>query len=491
MSQLKKGAILSYLNIILTTVLGLLITPFIIRSLGKSEYGLYNLIGSFIAYLSLMDLGLNNTIVRFVSRYRALRDTKSEQKFLGTTMSIYFVISLLVVLIGLILYTNLDKIFSRSLNPDEMAEAKVMFIILIFNLAISLPGGAFNAICNAYEHFVFPRAAAIIRHLLRALTVVAVLNLGGKAISMVIIDTVFNIILILVTLSYSFLKLQVKFNFTEHESNIIKQIFSYSIWILLLAITSQFLWNAGQLILGIVTNTEVVAIYAVGIMLGGFYGSFSTAVSSLFLPRASQMSIHNTKEEILEMMIKIGRIFVLTGFISLGKDFIELWVGNEYYQSWIIALIMMVVYTVPLIQNFANSLVEAYNKVAVKVKIYLLCFSLGLLLGYFLIVRFQAIGIMIGIGIGWTMAQICMNYFFHNTLNLNVLFFFSRVFKKIIFPVSLLCLLLGLSNLVFPLSWWSLIIRVVIYSLLYWGVLYTFSMNEFEKQLIKIKIGRK
>lgn len=40
MSQLKKGALLSYANIFLTNVIGLILTPFIVKSLGDSEYGL-------------------------------------------------------------------------------------------------------------------------------------------------------------------------------------------------------------------------------------------------------------------------------------------------------------------------------------------------------------------------------------------------------------------------------------------------------------------
>lgn len=51
MSQLKKGAALSYLTIILTNVVGLALTPFIIKYLGNDEYGLYTLIGALVGYI--------------------------------------------------------------------------------------------------------------------------------------------------------------------------------------------------------------------------------------------------------------------------------------------------------------------------------------------------------------------------------------------------------------------------------------------------------
>lgn len=495
MSQIKKGAILSYINIFLNIAIGLLLTPFIICRLGDSEYGLYTLIGSFIAYLSLMDLGLNNTIIRFVSKYRAEKNKKGEEVFLGTTMKIYGIISMVLIAIGLILYFNIERIFSQSLNPEQMNSAKIMFLILVFNLAITLPGGAFTAICNAYEQFVFPRLIGIIRYILRAATVVAVLTMGGKAVSLVIVDTVFNIAVIAVTFFYVIYKQKAVFNFSDWNKLMIKQIFTYSIWIFVLGIISQLQWHSGQILLGIKTDTIAVAVYSVGILLGTYYGTFSGALSQLFLPRASQMSVHNTKEEQLDMMIKIGRIcfmilmYILIGFIVLGKEFILLWVGNTYIDSWYIALIIMIGYTIPLMQTFANSLVEAYNKVSYKSKVYLVSLVSGLILGYFLMNRLQGIGVALGLTTGWIIAQIIMNVFFHNELKLNMLIFFRKVFRCQSLPILMVGIFCYYMNSLLPLNTWFIFtIKAIAISIVYWVVIFIFSMNETEKSILKIRL---
>ena len=70
MSQIKTASIVSYLTIFTNIIVGIGLTPFILSSLGKSEYGLYMLVGSLIGYLALLDFGLNSTTVRFVSKYR-------------------------------------------------------------------------------------------------------------------------------------------------------------------------------------------------------------------------------------------------------------------------------------------------------------------------------------------------------------------------------------------------------------------------------------
>lgn len=493
MNQIKIGAALSYFNILLTTVIGLVLTPFMIRTLGDSEYGLYTLVGSLVVYLTVMDLGLNNTVVRFVSKYRAEQDIAGERKFLGTTLLIYAAISTVLLFLGMVIYFNLDNIFSRSLTQTQLSDAKLMFLILVFNLAIKLPGGTFEAICNAYEFFVFPRLLRIIKYLLRAIVIVVVLTMGGKAISLVVIDTVFNVVSIVATILFVVTKMTVKFDFNEIRMSLIKKIFGYSVWIFLLGLSSHFLWSAGQILLGVETNTTTVAVYAVGIMLGGYYGAFSTAVTSLFLPRASRMTIHNSKEEILEMMIKVGRLtfmilmFVLTGFLLVGKEFVFLWVGTSYEKSWVIALFVMAVLTIPLVQNFSNSLIEAYNKVHHKVKIFLVCFSFGISLGYYLIPSLQEVGMAVGISSGWILAQICMNIYYHKHLNLNMIVFFNKMLTKTFFPIAFIYLFSSILQNFLPMSATFFVIKICTYSLIYWSVIYLFSMNDYEKQLVRIK----
>ena len=61
---------LSYISIIINTIVQLLYTPFLISKLGQSEYGLYSLIASVIGYLTVLDLGFGNAIVVYTAKYR-------------------------------------------------------------------------------------------------------------------------------------------------------------------------------------------------------------------------------------------------------------------------------------------------------------------------------------------------------------------------------------------------------------------------------------
>ena len=83
MNQLKTGAALSYVKIVFTITVGLVLTPFIVKSLGKAEYGLYTMIGALVGYMTILDFGLTNAIVRFVALYQAKKDKRGEEDFLA------------------------------------------------------------------------------------------------------------------------------------------------------------------------------------------------------------------------------------------------------------------------------------------------------------------------------------------------------------------------------------------------------------------------
>jgi len=492
LSQLKKGALLSYITIFLTNIIGLLLTPFIIKSLGDAEYGLYTLIGAFVGYISVLDFGLNNTIVRFVAKYRAEKDKKGEENFLAITMGIYGVISLIIVIVGVILYFNLDSIFSNSLTIEELSKAKVMFVILIFNLAITLPGGAFTAICSGYEHFVFPRTINIVRYLVRSLMVVGLLLLGGDAIGLVILDTVMNILVIILNSYYVLNKLKVVFKLHYFEIPLVKEIFSYSVWIFIFALVGQFQWKAGQIILGTLTNTTTVAIYAVGIMLGTYYGAFSTAISGVFLPRATKMAVDNVSgEELTTMMIKIGRIsflvllMILGGFFLFGKQFILLWVGETYIEAWFIALIIMIAYTTPLVQAFGNLILVAKSKFSFKAIVYITLISLGTLTGALLVPTYGIKGMIMGTTVGWLISQVIMNFYYQKVIKLSILSFFKQLIDSILF--SFIIIMIGgyFINKLPGTNWINLSIKAISFTILYWLIMYIFGMQNSEREILK------
>jgi len=496
LSQLKKGAALNYITIFLTNVIGLVMTPFILGHIGKEEYGIYLTIGALVGTISLLDFGLNNTIVRFVAKYKAEKDKTGLENFLATTMILYLIISIIVVIFGVVFYGYIESYFTK-MSQDELEIAKVIFILLIFNLAIGLPGGSLTGMCYGHEKFVFPKTLNIIRYVLRSLTIFTVLLFGGKAIALVIIETVFNILIIATTAYYVFNKLKIRIKLHELSMKFIKHIFGYSTWIFVFALVSLFQWKSGHWVLGRICSPEVLTIYGIGIVLGTYYGAFSSAISSVFLPRATQMSVGNaSNEELTSMMIKIGRIsfiilmYILIAFTFFGRQFVYLWVGGELgeqgsFESWVIALMIMVAYTLPLIQGFGNSILEAKNKLSFKAILYLSFMIIGTIIGAFLAKPYGPIGMMSGSILGWLIVQNVMNFYYHRTIGLNIIRFFKELLNKTIIVLLVVIGISYLLNFIPGSGWGNFILKGTSYTIIYGVLIYFFGMINFEQELFK------
>lgn len=490
-NQLKGGAALSFVTIFLTNSVGLILTPFIIRSLGSAEYGLYTMIGALVGYMSVLDFGLNNTIVRFVAKYKAKSDKKGEENFLAHSFIMYFCISLLVLVFGSILYYNLDNLYGETLTPDQIEKAKIMLLILIFNLAISLPGGAFSGICYGYEEFILPKIINIIRYIVRSVLVVVILLYGSDSVGLVVLDTILNIFIIAINVYIVFKILKVNIKLHDYNKKLFNTTLSFSIWLFVFALVNQLRWQFGQLIIGLYYSTTIVAIYAVGITLGGYYGAFASAISSVFLPKAMQMTVNNIQtQELTDTFIKISRmiliilLYILGGFVIVGKDFVFFWVGEEYYMAYYYAVIIMIGLTPILSQGFANNILEAKNLLSFRGKLLLCVTVMGTGLSFFIVQNFGVLEMVITIVLFMLLERIFMISYYNKKTLLNM----GRYYKEISSLIVISSIITGISLIIrnfFPDK--SLLVfftSIIVYSILYISIT-SFYMTNFEKKTIK------
>ncbi|MBS9462196.1 oligosaccharide flippase family protein [Flagellimonas sp. 389] len=490
-NQLKGGAALSYVSIFLTNVIGLVITPLIIRSLGSAEYGLYTMIGALVGYMSVLDFGLNNTVVRFVAKYRSLVDKKGEENFLAHSFMMYSCISVLIIIIGGVIYLNLEILYEESLTVNQLGKAKTMMLILIFNLAISLPGGAFRGICSGYEEFILPKLVNISRYIVRSALVIGLLYLGGDSIGLVILDTIMNLLIIGVNAFIVFKKLNVKVRLHVFDKKLFSHILGFSLWIFIFAIVHQLRWQFGQLIIGVYYSTSIVAIYAVGITLGNYYGAFSSAIETVFLPRAIQMTVKKIpSSELTNMFIKISRIillvllYILGGFILVGKDFVFFWVGTEYEMAYYYVIIIMIGLTPILSQGFANNILEAKNLLSYRGKLLLSLTIIGTLLGIYVVQEFGVLEMIITTVVFMLLERVFMIPYYIKKAKLEMLRYYKEISPLFIGMFIAVSSLLFVNHFLPHKNLLILFGNLIGYSLIYFLILFLF-MTSFEKNLVR------
>lgn len=490
-NQVKVGAILSYLVLGLNMVIGLIYTPFLIRILGQSEYGLYSLVASIISYLTVLDLGFGNAIIIYTARYRAKNQKKEEQKLYGMFVVIYTILGIIAAFGGIALYLNIGNLFSNSMNIQEIEIAKKMMLVLIFNLAMTFPFSIFGNIIVAYEKFIFSKIIKIIQILIVPAIMIPLLFAGQRSITMVMVTTVINILCLIANAIVCIKLIKIKFDFGKWNWTLLAEIAAYSFFIFLNQVIDKVNWSVDQFILGTVKGAIAVAIYSVAGQFNTIYLSFSTAISNVLLPKVTKMETENaTAEDFTEIFIKTGRIqyiimaLILTGFILFGKTFINFWAGEGYETAYYIACIMMIPVTIPLIQNIGLSILQAKNKYKYRTIIFFAIAILNIIISIPLAKMYGGIGSAIGTSISLVLGQIIiLNIYYHKSIKINMIKFWKSILKMTI-PVSISFLfgfativLLNINGLI-PLA-----IMAGAYIIVYSALMWTMGMNKYEKDL--------
>ena len=175
-SQVKTGAILNYISLGIYNLVGLFYTPYMLAMMGKSEYGLYSIVASVIAYLTLMDLGLSDAVIRYSVKYRAEGRIVEQAKLFGMFVYIYVFIGTFVALLGLIMTFNVNTLFGATMTMEELYKARIMLLLMSFNLALSFYFCIYGSIIVAYERFVFQKLLQILRIVLNTLVMICLLH---------------------------------------------------------------------------------------------------------------------------------------------------------------------------------------------------------------------------------------------------------------------------------------------------------------------------
>lgn len=494
MNQRKAGAILSYVNILALILIGLLYTPLMLRLLGRSEYGLYALIGSFVGYLSVLDMGLGNTIVRYVSFNRVQGSKTREAELNALFLLAYCGLGCLAAVIGAWIYFHLDSIFGASLTSGEMNRARIMTALLVFNIAVSFPLGLFSAVMTVYERFIFLRVSNILRVVINPLIALPLLYLGYGSVMMVVVSTILNLACLLANAWYCFRYLHIRFRLGTYRGTFLWEIAVYSFFIFLNVIMDKIYYSTGQFILGIVSGTQAVAVYAVAIQIILMYMQFSTAISSVVFPKITRMVAGGADGSLrTDVMVKIGRlqyiviIYIIIMFALLGRDFLCLWAGNDYLGAYPIILLLMAGLFTPLIQNAGISILQAENRNKFRMTVYILCAAASVFISVPLAKSYGGLGCAMGTGLSMIVSTgFIMNWYYQKKIGIQLRRFWGNILRMTVGAVLFAGCAYGVCHcLLVEISWGTFIAAAVLCTLLYVPVMYLFSFNAYEQGLCK------
>lgn len=489
----KISVSLSYVSTIINYIGMFLVTPIIIKVLGKNEFGLYSLVHSIIGYLALLSLGLGSAYVRFYFRVRSQKNDYTVDNLNGMYFLSYVVMAVAVVIAGIGLIIFSEHVFGPKLTIQEHQTAKILLAILTFNLASTFVFSIFWSYIRAVEHFVITEIAMLIKIILSPTVTIAFLFLGFGSVGFVTATTIVTTLIEIFVAIYAIKKGGIKFKFNIFDKGLFKEIIGYSLYIFGFQLLNQLNNGIDNLVLGWTGGTEIVSINAVGVTISGVILSLPNGITSVIIPEINRIA---TNEEdkiniISKLQIRYGRMifmiiaFVLSGFILIGLPFLNLWVGAGFEDTYWIVIII----ATPKLFGYSLAVSSEFIKAENRHKTRLISFAIAIVLNISisipLAINFGPIGAAIGTGFTYLLYIIFMHFYYVHKIKLRLYSFWKEVgiisiiYSLILAPFIILSHFIDIYNLWIMLAVGSGFVIVFVI------VNYLIILNKYEKGLVK------
>jgi O-antigen/teichoic acid export membrane protein len=321
------------------------LTPFILHRLGSTAYGLWVLIGSVVAYGSVLDFGIWGAIIKYVAEYRARGENDTAQALVATAFRIYAGLGLAVTLLCVIA----AAIVPHWLNipADQRGLAGQLILLMGIGAGISLPGLMPLSILRGLQRYDIVNFVEISASLFTTAATIGLLLLNGGVRGVVIANLAGLFVMLL--LSAWFVRriapeLQFARRGAKHEH--VRPILRYSWPLFVKDVASRLQTKTDEITIAAFLPVAAIAPYSIARRLSEATYLLTKQFMKVLLPLASELHAENDFVR-LRLIFTAGTRLTLALSLAIGgmliilaRPILTLWVGPAYaFASPLVAIL--------------------------------------------------------------------------------------------------------------------------------------------------------
>lgn len=482
-------------NFILQLVVAFFMMPIIVHSLGDRMYGFWALIGTFLGYYGIFDLGLSSAVQRYVSRALGQNDVKDINDVVNTSFFLFMIAGGIVLIIS---FFAAIFCFYFIRNPEEVSLFRKVIVILGISMAVGFPMRVFDGILSSHLRYDLVAYASMIRLTVASVFIYYFLKNGYGILAIALVSFFANLLEHALTFSFSkrtFTQLQIRFAFYEKDTA--KLLFGYSGKTFIAQLADILRFRVDAFVIAGFLNLSMVAYYSIGARLVELFGQLVMSIMGIMSPVFSQYEGRGDYDAIRKMFTDATKIsviisvFVGMSIIYYGKVFIQRWMGLDFGSSYYVAVILCVPYIIALMQNPSTGLLYGISKhhyYAVTNG----CEGMLNLLLSLILVKYYGI---YGVALGTAIAMIIFKLFVQpivvcRAINLSIYdFYLKTLFYTAIKTLAPLLLYFYIIKDFLRADYTSIILTGIIQALLFIPIAFFFILGKKERQLIKSTVG--
>lgn len=326
--RIAKNTLFLYFRMILTMLVSLYTSRIVLKSLGVSDYGIYNVVAGVITMLGGITGSLAGTCSRYITVALGKNDFKYLREVFGSTLMVQILLSIVVFVLGesIGLWFVLNKLV---IPPERLSAAFWVYQFSIITSIISLLNVPYNALIIAHEKMDVFAFISILEAVAKLIGVYLLTYIRYDSL------IIYGIIILIIQLSSRFINTaycRTRFNkecvrALRWNPSLLKEIISYSGWSSLsyLAITgcTQGLNIVLNLFFGPAINTARGIAVQIQSATTQLCGNFQMAINPQIIKSCAsgnygnmhKLVVYSSRYSYYIMLIVIVPLIVNAGFV--------------------------------------------------------------------------------------------------------------------------------------------------------------------------------
>lgn len=382
--RLVKNTFALYIRMFIIMGVSIYTTRVVLNALGVSDYGIYNIVGGVVAFMTMITGALTISVQRFLNYEIGKTENGNVSGILSAAIIIHLILAL-------ILFVGLETIgsfyFDTSINipEDRFNAAKIVFQFSALASCITLITSPFSALIVAYERMDIFAGLSIVDALLKLGVVYILLAFdydrlvayGALMLAEMVIYAFINIFI------WRFKFSHVKFSLKFHK-NLFFKISSFASWSAFGQVAWAFTLQGVNILLNIFFGSILNAAYGVTSQVHNavtkFVQSFQTAVNPQLIKKYAQQD----KDEVILLLLNGTKFSCYLLFLIAIPIFIEmenilgLWLKEVPEYTLIFCRLMLINIVLDTLSNLFATAAQAYG----KIRNYQLIVSLVLIMNF-------------------------------------------------------------------------------------------------------------
>lgn len=334
------NTVILYAKILISMAIALVSVPMVLKALGASDYGLYNLIAGIVTMLAF----LNNSMTVSSQRYMSVAIGEGNTNKINNIYNASFILHLLLAF-GIALTLEIigfPSISKLNIAPDRLWCANIIFHFLILSLFSKIIAVPFDAIMNAHEDMLAFSVIELIDSLIMLVIAVTLqfipidkLVFYGVAVSAI---SVLTLLMKWLWCRYSYKQFRISRN-VKVEKSLIKEMLGFTGWNLFGGLAMMGRNQGVAVIFNLFLGTIANAAYGVANQINGALSHFSSTFQRAINPQLMKSEGMGNRARLQKISIISSKFSVLAlGLVSVPliiemDDVLQIWLQGNIPDS--------------------------------------------------------------------------------------------------------------------------------------------------------------